>query len=208
MPSGLSPARRFARVSAAFALASAGALASASAADAACAQQTTTKAFAAYGDNADYVLAPGGSFESTSAKWSLTGSTLVSGSAPFAAAAKTDRTSLSIPGAGLAASPAFCVGQEHPTFRFLARKTSGTWAQLLVKIRWTDSTGRSNDTVVGSLDGSRYASWAPSPPIVLAQTLPIWNRSQSFNAKIVLDPEDAGGTWQVDNVYIDPFRRQ
>lgn len=183
-------------------------LVSASAAQAACAPQTTTKAFASYGDNADYVLAPGGNFEAGSAKWTLTSSSLSSSTAPLAANAKTDRSSLTVAGKGLAVSPAFCVGIEHPNFRLQARQVNGTWAQLTVKLLWRQSsTGKENTTVVGSFTGGSFAKWTPTPSMKLAETLPLTGPGQTISAKIVLDPEDYGGSWQVDNVYVDPYRR-
>lgn len=182
-------------------------LVSASAAQAACVQQTTTKAYASFGDRADYVLAPGGSFESGTASWSLTGASIATGTAPLPAGRSTDRGSLALSAKGKAISPPFCVGIEHPNFRMQARKTSGTWASLLVKLRWIESTGKVNETTVGSFDGSKFTAWAPTPSVMLAQALPMWNSSQSVTAQIVLDPEDAGGNWQIDNVYVDPYRR-
>lgn len=199
-------ARRLARATTAALIAASAALVGASAAEAACATQATTKAYASFGDYADYVLAPGGNFEGTS-NWSVAGASLATGTAPFAAGSSTDRRSLTVTGKGRAVSPSFCVGIEHPTFRFQARQISGTWAQLLVKLRWRESSGRINETVVGSLSGGAYGKWTPSPALQLATTLPLTSAGQSLTAQIVLDPEDMGGSWQVDNVYVDPYRR-
>lgn len=202
-------ARRLTRATAVTAIACSATLAGASAAQAACATQTTTKAYASFGDNADYVLAPGGNFEAGAARWSLSGASLTAATAPFAAGAKTDRGSLTVSGRGLAISPPFCVGVEHPNFRLQARQVSGSWAQLLVKLRWSmPGSTKTNDTVVGSLSGSAFAKWTPAPSMKLAETLPVRSAvGQSVTAQIVLDPEDYGGGWQVDNVYIDPYRR-
>ena len=38
--------------------------------------------------------------------------------------------------------------------------------------------------------------------------LGIWNSSiRSLTVRIVLDPEDAGGAWAIDDVYVDPYSR-
>jgi hypothetical protein len=84
---------------------------------------------------------------------------------------------------------------------------SGSWAELNVKLRWKESSGKVNETTVGSLSGSGYGSWTPTPPLALASTLPLWQSGQSVTAQIVLDPEDFGGAWAVDDIYIDPYKR-
>jgi hypothetical protein len=183
-------------------------LAAASSASAAgCAATTTAKVFSKYGDTADYRLAPGGNFESALTGWTLTGASVIAGNEIFAVGSNTDTKSLALSATGKVVSAPFCVGIEHPTFRIVARKTSGTWATLLVKIRATDSAGHVNETTIAGLNGSNYTKWTISPSMQLATALPLWAAGQTTNVQIVLDPEDSGGAWQVDDIYIDPLRR-
>jgi hypothetical protein len=119
----------------------------------------------------------------------------------------SDAKSLAIQPTGVAVSPPICVGVEHPNFRFFGRRTSGTWGVLNVKIRWTGSDGRTNETVVGSLSGDPYKSWLATPKLPLATTLPLWQSGQSLSVRLVFDPEDFGGAWTIDDVYVDPYRR-
>lgn len=182
-------------------------LAAAGSAQAACQATPTTKAFAKVGDLADYTLAPGGNFETGAPGWSLGGASVVAGNEPLFLGSTADRRSLAVPATAKVVSPAFCVGVEHPTFRLTARRTSGSWGSLAVKLRWTEAGGRVNETTVASLDGSAFTSWRPTPTITLAPTLPLWNAGQSLRVQVVLDPEDFGGAWQVDDLYIDPYRR-
>jgi hypothetical protein len=170
-----------------------------------CKAQSTTKAFAQFGDNSDYSLAPGGSFENGSDGWSLAGSWVQSGNETFKVGSGADSKSLAIMSTGRAVSPEFCVGLEHPTFRFFARRTSGSWGVLNVKVRWKDN-GQTNETVVGAL-GSGGMSWQPSKSFNLAQVLGIYNDDQAFQAQFVFDPENYGGNWAIDDVYVDPFTR-
>src|SRR3954463_6502232 len=114
-----------------------------------CKTAPTTKAFAAFGDSADYALAPNGAFEAGSGGWSLTSSSVQSGNESYKVRSASDSKSLAINATGKAVSPAFCVGIEHPTFRFFARRTSGSWGVLNVKVRWTQN-GVTNETVVGA----------------------------------------------------------
>jgi hypothetical protein len=176
-------------------------------AGAACPTTATTQPFKKWGDTAAYSLVTNGHFEAGTTGWSLTGSSVATGNESFKVRSSTDARSLAIQPTGLATSPAFCVGVEHPTFRFFARKTSGSWATMLVKLRWTDSAGHTNDTTVGSLDGGAYASWMPSQTLQLAQTLPLWQAGSSLSVRIMFDPENYGGAWAIDDVYIDPYRK-
>jgi hypothetical protein len=175
-------------------------------AQAACTTTPTTKAFAAFGDTANYSLAPAGTFESGATGWSLSGASVVNGSESYKVHGSTDTRSLAISATGTAASAPFCVAIQHPTFRFFARRTSGTWGVLNVKVRWTDASGATQETVVGSWSGADTA-WHATSSFNLAQVLGIWNSDQAFTARIVFDPEDSGGAWAVDDVYVDPYSR-
>ena len=172
-----------------------------------CAGTATKQVFKQFGDNAYYAPAPNGFFESGTSGWSLTSSSVVSGNEPYKVRSSTDSKSLAIQPKGLAVSPAICVGVEHPSFRFFARRTSGTWGVINVKLRWTDSGGRTNETVVGSISGDQYKSWKVSPSYPLATTLPLWQAGQTLSVRLVFDLEDYGGAFTIDDVYIDPYRR-
>jgi hypothetical protein len=41
----------------------------------------------------------------------------------------------------------------------------------------------------------------------LSSVLGLWSDDQTVNAQIVLDPEDYGGAWAIDDVYVDPYVR-
>ena len=135
------------------------------AAQAACTASSTTKAFAAFDDNSDYSLAPAGSFESGATGWSLTSAWVGYGNESFRVGGAADSKSLSVKSYGQAVSPAFCVGVEHPSFRFFARRVSGYGGALHVSVRWTDD-GISKEKTLGSVSGA-VSQWAPSV-VVLA----------------------------------------
>jgi hypothetical protein len=176
------------------------------AAQAACTATPTTKAFAAFGDNADYSLAPAGAFESGATGWALSGSSVANGNESAKVHGSADAKSLAISATGKAVSPSFCVGIQHPSFRFFARRTSGTWGVLNVKLRYKGADGVTNETTVGSVSAGDTA-WHPTASIALSTVLGLWNGDQSASVQIVLDPEDYGGAWAVDDVYIDPYSR-
>jgi hypothetical protein len=174
-------------------------------AQAACPVTPTTKAFKAFGDNADYSLLSNGAFEYGTAGWSLSGASVVSGNESYKVRAATDSKSLAISPTGRVVSPVFCVSTAHPTFRFFAKRTSGTWGVLNVSLRWKIGDGSTNETMVGSV--TTGTSWNPTQSFGLAQTLGLWHADQSASVQVILDPEDYGGAWAIDDVYIDPYTR-
>src|SRR3954453_17757110 len=98
-----------------------------------CASAPTTKAFAAFGDTANYSLVSNGAFETGSGGWSLTNSSVQSGNESFKVHGAADAKSLALKATGQAVSPAFCVGIDPPPSLFSARRTSGTWGVVNVK---------------------------------------------------------------------------
>jgi hypothetical protein len=130
---------------------------------------------------------------------------VTSGNESYKVHGAADSRSLAVSPTGVAVSPAICVDIDHPTFRFFARRTSGSWGVLNVKLRWKDSNGTTNETVVGSLGIG--TAWQASPALSLSRSLPLWNSGQNATAQLVFDPEDYGGAWAIDDVYIDPYVR-
>ena len=198
-----SPRRR--RLAAAVATGVLFALGVPAAASADCPSTTTTKAFKQFGDQANYSLVPAGAFESGTTGWSLTGASVASGNESYKVHGSSDSHSLAVQPTGLAVSPSFCVSLANPTFRFFAKQTSGSWATMVVKLRWKDSRGAVNTTTLGSLNGT--SSWQPSQVLPLATSLPLWQSGQTLNVQLIFDPEDYGGAWAIDDVYIDPYAR-
>ena len=187
-------------------LLSAAALLAAPAAANACASTPTSTPFKPFGDAAQYSLVANGAFESGTAGWSLTRASVTGGSETYRVHGAADAKSLAVQPTGVAVSPAFCVDINRPTFRFFARRTSGTWGTLNVRLRWRTADGAVNETTVGALGGSSTA-WQVSPVLNLAATLPLWNGGQNATVQLVFDPEDYGGAWAIDDVYIDPYVR-
>jgi hypothetical protein len=130
---------------------------------------------------------------------------VASGHESFKVRASTDAKSLAISPKGLVVSPAFCVSTAHPTFRFFAKRTGGSWGVLNVGLRWSLDGGATQQTQVGSITSG--TSWTPTQSFNLSQILGIWNSDQVGTAQIVFDPEDYGGSWAIDDVYVDPYTR-
>jgi hypothetical protein len=170
---------------------------------ASCTSRPTSTPFARFGDAAAYTLLAGGTFESGAPGWSLGGASVVTGNESYGVVGGSH--SLAIRPTGVAVSPSFCVSTEQPSFRFFARQTSGSWAVLNVILRWTDASGTSHDTTVGTLQTG--TSWTPSPAMKLASDLPLSAPSAALSARLVFKPEQYGGAWAIDDVFLDPYSR-
>ncbi len=158
-----------------------------------CAVQPTAKAFAQFGDQNDYFLAPGGAFETLS--WASVGSVELSlDNDPFELAPGIRSARLDY---NESVSATFCVDRTMPHLRFVAKRSSG---QLDVTVRTTHN-GNTN-TSSGNLDNADHGSWSPTAYVSLKTgEIPA---GESGSATVTLR---SSGTWRVDNVFLDPYRR-
>jgi hypothetical protein len=97
-------------------------------------------------------------------------------------------------------SPGFCVRWNTPLVRFVAKTSSGSTAALR-----TDAI-LSNGLAVTVSRISGTSSWQSTPQI------PLWvnylaTLAPSGTATINLHITAETGTWQVDDVYLDPFKK-
>ncbi len=92
----------------------------------ACGQQIS-QPFAQVGDDNEYALVPGGSFEAGSPSWLLIGGAHVVTGGAYAGS-----RSLSLPAGSSATSPPACTGIDHPSARLFVRNTGSTTSRLNV----------------------------------------------------------------------------
>lgn len=168
-----------------------------------CPTASTSHPFAQFGDTSSYGLLPGGSFEAGAPGWALSNAAVVSGNESYKVAGGSH--SLAIKANGVAVSPTLCVSTAYPTFRFFARRTSGSWGVLNVVLRWSESSGTVHETEVAAIQSG--TSWTPTAALKLATTLPLWQSGSTLSAKLVFRPEPYGGAWAIDDVYVDPYSR-
>jgi hypothetical protein len=167
-----------------------------------CAHNTPSRAFSQFGDNAEYVLASGGSFETAAAGWGLSNAGVVQGNEIFHLAPGTH--SLAIGPGGSAVSPWTCVSSEYPSFRLVVRQLSGSPENRLnVSLRWVNVLGVTVNSPVAALAGGYQ--WTPTPVLALGNSVPLWLPGTSLDVGLVFAP--TGGTWAIDDVYIDPYSR-
>jgi hypothetical protein len=177
--------------------------ASTGAAFASCQTQSVSTPFAQFGDTSSYFLVPGGSFEGTAGQvgWSLSNAALTAGNEPFHVAGASDDQSLTINGGGSATSPTFCVDSTMPDLRFFAREvTPGSELQVQAVFQL----------------GHHQVAW----PLAMLKdgSMPAWGPVRQIGLHVGMLPGfvhipiqlrlvvPGGGGWQVDDVYVDPFR--
>jgi hypothetical protein len=166
-----------------------------------CPEQALEQPFAPWGDPASYVLVPQGTLEATSS-WALSGASDVDGNEPFFVHGAGERYSLSLPAGSAATTPTQCVGLAYPTLRFFARNTGSPLSVLNVTALIQDNLGLLKSVPIGVVTGT--SAWAPTLPMpIVASLLPLLPGSRTpvrFRFKA------SGGPWQIDDVYVDPYR--
>jgi hypothetical protein len=159
---------------------------------------TTSQAFAQFGDYADYFLAPGGDFEGALTWEGRRTPTLVDTDDPFGLAGGAQALHLGKDDA--VTSPRLCVTRDLPHLRFVA-KSSGS-GQLDVEVDVYDDRGRVTDSSSGSVSPSDHRRWQPSDPVLLKT-----DSLKKNKAGYVSITFKSQGSWLIDDVFIDPYRR-
>jgi hypothetical protein len=171
-----------------------------------CGDETLTQPFAGFGDRANYKLVEGGSFEGGATGWTLRrGAKVVSGNEPWKVGGSGHGKSLVLPAGSTAISAPSCVGLAEPTVRFFAKKNRAPLlgvSTLAVSVYVKTSLGLVVPVPVGVVLGN--GQWKPTPPmLIVANLLPLLPGDRTpvaFQFTPVL------GDWQIDDVYVDPFR--
>jgi hypothetical protein len=167
-----------------------------------CDDSALTQPFAPWGDGAHYKLV--GSFEDGVDGWKLAGGArVVSGNETRYVHDADDSQSLLLPAGSAATTPPVCVGLDEPTLRFFTRKNSGLLSTMAVTVSVQTSLGVWVTLPIGvDLGGA----WHPSlRMLVVANLLPLLPPDRTA-VKFTFAPL-LGGSWQVDDVYVDPVHR-
>ena len=159
----------------------------------------TSQPFARWGDTRNYVLVPGGSFESGTAGWKLNGGAkVVSGNEPFYVRSTTDRYSLYLPPGSSVTTPPMCFGLGNWNARFFSAGSGTVRVKVVVK---------SLLGILSVLDGgtaSSAASWRPSPQVGLLLTN-ITGLLAVDSISLRFTPANTSGI-RIDDVYLDPWK--
>ena len=159
-----------------------------------CPVQPTLKAFAEFGDENSYYLAPGGAFEALT--WARVGNVdLTFDSDPFELAPGTRSVRLhngeSVSGVLLRGSH-----DAAPALRRAARRRRPRRSQVRTVYAGAVTIEE------GSLDRNEFTAWSPTEFVSLRTgSIP---SGQSGTSTVTLR---STGDWRIDNVFVDPYRR-
>ena len=167
---------------------------------------TATKAFAAYGDSANYASLFNGGFESGSTGWTTSGGAkVVSGNEPaYVSGDRRDSHSLLLPSGSSAYSSTVCFAFGDWHLRLFAKNVGSSSGTLHVQVVVPSLLGG----LLTVLDGgtvSGKGTWAPSPRLQLALcnvTSLLGTRAVAFR----FTPVGNGAAYQIDDVYLDPWK--
>jgi hypothetical protein len=165
-----------------------------------CAAQALSQPFLPFADPMQYTLLPGGTFENGH-RWS--GGSVVSGNEPWNVTDGGDRKSLSLAAGESTTSKSICVGLEHPDLRFFA-SASDPRAVLRVDVLFEDAFGRVLSAPIGAVTGN--TGWSPTLPMVIGvNLLPLLPGNYTA---VAFRFTASGGSFQIDDVYVDPYCRR
>lgn len=167
---------------------------------------TPTKAFAAWHDNKSYVLTQNGGLEDGDTGWTLAGgAAAVEGNESFALGGAADHQSLSLPAGSSATTPANCVSQHDGIFRAFARTDGGSHARLKVEVVYLDGKGKKRSRVAGKLRAGQ--DWQPTKKLSVALGRAKGKGKMALAHVAFRFTPIGAGSWQLDDVYLDPRAR-
>jgi hypothetical protein len=166
---------------------------------------TSKKVFAPWGDSANYARLLNNGFESGTTGWVMSGGAkVVSGNESFKVGGTGDSRSLLLPAGSSAYSATVCfkLGDWH--MRMFARNVGSSTGKLRVQVIVPSLLGG----LLTILDGGTFSSsgsWAPSPRMNLLLsnvTSLLGTRAVAFR----FAPVGTGAAYQIDDVYLDPWK--
>lgn len=160
----------------------------------------TSQPFTAWGDTSSYCAFPNLGFESGATGWKLGGNaSVVAANEPWHVSGAGTHSLQLGPGAS-ALSSALPVSLLDPYLRFFAHSAAAN-GSLHVQVYFRGLTGNLTGLLnFGSLSPSGYASWQPTQKVLSALALPLLTAT----AQVQLTSQATSGSWQLDDVYLDP----
>jgi hypothetical protein len=169
--------------------------------------QDLSQPFLPWLDPASYAFAPNGGLESGLGGWSSSGvARAVSGNESYAVHSRSDGYSLSLSPGASATTPSICIGTLSPAARLFVRNPGSPLSTLRVEVLYTTVLGIRASAPVAAIGAS--ASWQPTLPLpVLANALglPLLTGG-STQIALRFTSQGLGGSWQLDDVYVDPYK--
>jgi len=184
-------------------------LASPSSAADGCVFPTVSQPFQSFSDTNPYFLAPGGSFEAGLGGWAVSGGSLAAENESFHVGSQSDAASVALPikGSGVT-SPWMCVTSDAPTFRMFIKNNGNKGhmdGQLAVYLNFTGGSGKVQQVKIAALT-SKKPGWTLTPKISFIQYISTPLKNGYANISFTIKPNDDHGNWQLDDLYVDPYK--
>ena len=159
---------------------------------------------APWADPGFYALAPAASMEATMTNWNLSGgAAVVTGNESYFVGSTADKRSIALPSGSSTTSAPMCVGLDYPWMRFFLRNTGAASATLKVESRIVKADGTVTSVLVANLSGT--SSWQLSPKVLLVNNLLALFTSNGLTP-VSFRFTPVGGSWKIDDLYVDPYR--
>jgi len=165
----------------------------------------SSRVFAPWNDFAYYANLRNGGFENGGTGWVMSGGArVVSGNEPYYVRTRYDKYSLLLPAGSSAYSSTVCFALGDWHMRFFARNVGASTGRLRVQVVVPSLVGG----LVTVLDGGTVGgngTWAPSPRMALLLS----NVTSLIGTKAVafrFTPVGTGAAFQLDDVYLDPWK--
>jgi hypothetical protein len=168
-----------------------------------CQSEALEQPFANWGDDASYFLTRDGDVGDAAA-WELDGAQVNPENNPFSTHGDQP-SSLQIDTGQSATTADVCVSLEDPTMRFFARDVGADAGVLHVDVIYQDAYGEQIETEIGHVDSTAGADWAPSPIVDLTAPLVDVLGNDLTPVQFRFWTDGDGGSWLVDDVYVDPY---
>jgi hypothetical protein len=156
--------------------------------------------FAQWNDGNSYFAFANNGFENGTTGWKVSGASVGSGNEPWNVNGDGN-SSLSIAPGGTVSSPKVCAALDAPHWRMFAHANGANGplqAQVVFYGLLGNITGIFNFT---SFAPDAYGTWEPSSDVPSALALPLL----TYSAQLRLTSTATSGTWQVDDVFVDPW---
>jgi hypothetical protein len=170
-------------------------------------QATLSQTFATWGDYGQYTPVTNAGLENGATSWYLSaGASVVSGNEPWKVGGATHSRSLNLPSGSSAVTPPICIDQTYPYFRMFAKNTGAADGALKIDVLFYDSKGNIASTKPLSYKSASTA-WAPTGMINIG----VFTTKTTVSAAPVafrFTPTGKSASYQIDDVYVDPWCRR
>jgi hypothetical protein len=166
-----------------------------------CGTRSTAQYFSRWGDDNQYFLSPGASFQpGTANAWTFSGGAgTVPGGDPWNVTGTSKPAAANIPPGGKVSSLTFCVDSDETAIRFFYHSPGVNGSALFLNVTVTSGSNVANNTIDIA---NNTAGWAVANVLDLPT---IYGAKGQEDITIAFSPANTPATWQVDDVMVDPF---